>query len=239
MRSLELLSATTDAFIFNKPRGLSCVSLSEYDPSAVSLACGAQPELRELKTGVEGRPNEHGLLHRLDRDTTGCLAFARTAEAYTRLRKLWHEAEKLYRTIVIDPSGFWLGRPLPISLDWPLAASAKSKKKMLVLGPDRPGILRSTRGHPLRAETLILCALPLADPSSNAFDLTVQIRTGVRHQIRAHLAAAGTPLLHDPIYKKSESELLPAKPFFLHAWKLALPGHALIECPLPADWPLQ
>lgn len=248
---LALIKAFPTAFIFNKPRGISCVNLRDtsvadderVQPTAVSLACEAHPELVDLRTGKADRPNEHGLLHRLDRETTGCLAFARTHEAYQSLRNNWPEAQKIYRAIVFDPDGLWVGRPLPLTFGWPLAASAKSRKRMLAIDPDRPdrkGILRSVRGNLLPAQTEILSALPL-NSIPNGVDLTLQIRTGVRHQIRAHLAALGTPLYRDSIYGLKGSHPRSDAAwglFFLHAWRLALPGCDGVEAPLPPGWPL-
>lgn len=239
---LETLAVSPEVLVFCKPRGISSVSLRPDDISAITLAIAAHPDLAALHTGAPGRPNEHGLLHRLDRPTTGCLAFARTLDGYANLKKAWRQATKIYRAVVQDPNGVWQGlteRPdAPIRINTPLAHSAKSKLRMLVLDPERPGIARSIRGEPLAALTYVLAAERLSE-HPDLIDLTVQIKTGVRHQIRAHLASLGTPLWRDPIYGHPTSEA--SAPFWLHAWKLGLPPisgiQTTVTAPLPADWP--
>jgi tRNA pseudouridine32 synthase / 23S rRNA pseudouridine746 synthase len=173
-------------------------------------------------------------VHRLDRNTTGVLVFARTAEAHRTLNVAFDrgEPEKTYLALV-------RGSPEPERrIDLALAPARRGKMK-----PARPGdprakpsatVVRRVEVFPDRPWALGPLALVEALPE-----------TGRTHQIRVHLAAAGYPLAVDPDYGEEAplrgpdgGILLERTP--LHAAKLALRhpvtgGALLLEAPLPAD----
>jgi 23S rRNA-/tRNA-specific pseudouridylate synthase len=120
---------------------------------------------------------------------------------------------------------------LPHSILLEIGHDLKSSKKMRVLDPKLPVSLkeqlRRVRGKPQPAKTILLKALKYTE---SKIDFEIEIQTGVMHQIRAHLAHLGFPLLGDSIYRGKPSSRL-----WLHAWKLHLNGR-WIEAPLPEDW---
>lgn len=184
---------------------------------------------------------EAGLLHRLDYLTTGVLLFAKNEKTYHFLRSEWNtgKVKKVYRAIVISNDQTDNPHPFPktpFEINTPLGRSKKSKKKMMVLTrfPSRKSQLK---GKPLPALTFVKTAQDL----QGKWDLTIEIQTGVMHQIRAHLNSIGFPVLGDPVYPR----VLPdssTNRLFLHAWKIEIPnpekeGKIQITASLPEDWP--
>jgi 23S rRNA-/tRNA-specific pseudouridylate synthase len=198
--------------------------------SSALLLCPSLGELPE-----ELRP-EAGLLHRLDNDTSGVLLFAKNLATHSLLRELWKtgEVRKIYRAIAgpaaeVTPPGW---PALPLEITDPIFHSAKSPRKMVVDREGRRTPKSSLRGKPQPAVTRLLAAKPFGD----LFDLTIQIETGVRHQIRTHLSAWGLPIAGDLLYRGVQAPRL-----CLHAWKLEvpLPGGTVLSltAQLPAEWP--
>jgi 23S rRNA pseudouridine1911/1915/1917 synthase len=149
-----------------------------------------------------GDPSRPGIVHRLDRDTSGLLVVSRTQEAYELLVELVreHALERTYTALVSGrpqsrtgrieaPIGRDRGDPTRISLDSDSAREAVTHFEVVELWPER-ALLRVT------------------------------LETGRMHQIRVHLAAVGLPVVGDATYGSQEPEL---RRQFLHASELALP----------------
>ena len=166
-----------------------------------------------------------GIVHRLDKDTSGLLVVAKTLTAQTSLvRQLQARTVKRHYLAlvlgVIDLGG---------TIDAPLGRHPVHRTKMAVV---RSGG-REAKTHYLVRERFTKATL-----------LECQLETGRTHQIRVHLASRGNPLAGDPVYGKtcSGDALLDAfKRQALHAWRLALvhPVSQLEmswESPLPADF---
>ncbi|MGZ3697496.1 MAG: RluA family pseudouridine synthase [Bdellovibrionota bacterium] len=199
----------------NKPSGMHSVPHSlEESGTAVHAALKHCPALQ----GIGARELEPGLLHRLDAGTSGVLLFAKTQAEFDRLRALWKSPSvtKTYRAIVSGDAPLGEYRLT-------LAHSAKSSKRMLV----EPKHQNLIRGNLLPTLTRITAV--------SGHDVTLEIETGVMHQIRASLAHLGAPILGDEIYRGEAASRL-----MLHAWKLLLTcasGEPLtIEAPLPHEW---
>jgi 23S rRNA pseudouridine1911/1915/1917 synthase len=166
-----------------------------------------------------GDPERPGIVHRLDRDTSGLMAAARTEEAYERLSQLVRERalERTYLALVEGRPQSRRGRidarigrdrhdPTRISLDSESARDAVTHFEVEELF-DRHALLR------------------------------VQLETGRMHQIRVHLAAIDLPVVGDPVYGRPEPSLHRQ---FLHAAELAFPhpitGERLaLRSELPSD----
>lgn len=148
---------------------------------------------------------EHGRLwvvHRLDKTTSGVMIFARTAEAHRNLNVQFekHEAEKLYHAILVGLPG-WDEK----TARHPLRADVGHKHRTMV--DTKAGKRAETRFRLL--ERLAAHGLVEASPLS-----------GRTHQIRAHAAALGHPLLGDPLYGAPETDLI-GRPA-LHAYSLTI-----------------
>jgi 23S rRNA pseudouridine1911/1915/1917 synthase len=166
-----------------------------------------------------------GIVHRLDKDTSGLLVVAKTLTAQTSLvRQLQARTVKRHYLAlvlgVIDLGG---------TIDAPLGRHPVHRTKMAVV-----------RSGGREAKTRYL----VRERFAKATLLECQLETGRTHQIRVHLASRGNPLAGDPVYGKtcSGDALLDAfKRQALHAWRLALvhPVSQLEmswESPLPADF---
>jgi 23S rRNA pseudouridine1911/1915/1917 synthase len=165
-------------------------------------------------------PWRAGIVHRLDRDTSGLLAVAKTDEAHRRLRALMkaRRIEREYLALVE-------GRPPARTgtIDAPLGRDRRERKRMSV-DTDIP---RTAVTH---------FAVERALPESTL--LRVRLETGRTHQIRAHLQAIGHPVAGDPEYGRPGLYGLERQ--FLHAARLVfdhpITGRRVdVESPLPQD----
>jgi 23S rRNA pseudouridine1911/1915/1917 synthase len=166
-----------------------------------------------------GDEERRGIVHRLDRDTSGLLVVARTEEAYERLQELVRnrELERRYKALVRGRPRSWRGRiEAPIGRD-------RHDPTRHSLETDTP---REAVTH-FEVERLL---------DKHAL-LDVRLETGRTHQIRVHLGAIGLPVVGDPVYGVPDEQL---KRQFLHAWRLAFPHPASgepveVESPLPPE----
>jgi 23S rRNA pseudouridine1911/1915/1917 synthase len=160
--------------------------------------------------GDEDRP---GIVHRLDRDTSGLLVVARTEEAYERLRELVRnrELERRYQALVRGRPRSWKGRiEAPIGRD-------RHDPTRHSLDTDTP---REAVTH-FEVERLL---------ERHAL-LDVRLETGRTHQIRVHLAAIDLPVVGDPVYGVPDEQL---RRQFLHAWRLAF-AHPITGEPVETE----
>jgi 23S rRNA pseudouridine1911/1915/1917 synthase len=167
-----------------------------------------------------GDPDRPGIVHRLDRDTSGLMVVARSEEAHRGLQRLVRnrELERHYLTLVV-------GRP-----------RSRSGRIEAPIGRDRRDPFRQS----LDTETprAAVTHFRLVEVLPRHALLDVRLETGRTHQIRVHLAAIGLPVAGDPVYGRPREVGLERQ--FLHAARLAFP-HPLtgeridVESPLPAD----
>lgn len=219
---LELLWRDADLVVCNKPAGLTvhpCPSCPEH--TLVQRLLGRFPQLAQLD-GL--RP---GIVHRLDKDTSGLLLVALTEPSRLALSAAFarREVRKEYLALV---SGL---PPERGECREALGRHPTAKIKMAVL-PEARG------GKPAHTAWTRLWHTP-----DKRFSLlAVRIHTGRTHQIRVHLAHLGHPLLGDRLYAPAPvRDLAPRQ--MLHAWRLAFthPGSGeemRFACPPPEDMPL-
>jgi 23S rRNA pseudouridine1911/1915/1917 synthase len=211
---LAIVYQDEDVIVVDKPAGLT-VHPAPGHPSGtlVNALLALAPELAESRDTI--RP---GIVHRLDKDTSGLLVVARGERAREELRRQLKERRvgKTYLALVT-------GAPEPSQgvIEAPIGRHPRNRKKMAVVAGGRDAETR----YKVR-ETFGGYAL-----------LEVQPVTGRTHQIRVHLAAIGHPVVGDGVYGK-RSDLVDRQ--FLHAWRLAfaLPSSGRLvefESPLPPD----
>lgn len=163
------------------------------------------PELADLPAAGAGDPDRPGIVHRLDRDTSGLLVVARTPEAYHALvaQLAQRSVERRYLARVhghlADARGL---------IDAPLKRSVRTPTLMTVSASGREARTRYRvieRAGDARTETTLL---------------EVSLETGRTHQIRVHLAAIGHPVLGDVLYGRER--VGDASRLMLHATQLSL-----------------
>jgi 23S rRNA pseudouridine1911/1915/1917 synthase len=166
-----------------------------------------------------GDPARPGIVHRLDRDTSGLLVVSRTQEAYEGLRALGRRRalEREYLALVRGRPRSRTGR-----IEAPIGRDRRDPTRRS-LDTDTP---KDAVTHFEVVELLDEHAL-----------LRVRLETGRTHQIRVHLAAIGLPVVGDPVYGSPEPGL---RRQFLHATRLAfthpVTGESVeVVSPLPAD----
>ena len=147
--------------------------------------------------GGELRP---GIVHRLDKDTSGLMLVAKDDETHRALSAMLkdRQIEKHYRAVVYGR----MKEPFGI-IDKPLGRDPKDRKKIAVV----PG------GRSALTEWRVL-----SDYGPMATLLDVRIHTGRTHQIRVHMASIGHPVLGDPLY--GHKQMPPAERLMLHAYSL-------------------
>ena len=189
---------------------------------------------RSLREELEALHGPLWVVHRLDRGTSGVLVFARTAEAHRTLNLAFDRGEPAKRYLA-------LVRGVP----------APERRVDVAIAPARRGRMRPARPGDPRAKAAatvlrLVEAFPPRPWAGGALALVEALpETGRTHQIRVHLAHAGTPLAVDPDYGGEDPLLGPdARPLLvrtpLHAARLAIAHPATgaplaLEAPLPAD----
>jgi 23S rRNA pseudouridine1911/1915/1917 synthase len=187
--------------------------------TAAAFLVARYPEM-----GRVGDPLAPGLVHRLDTGTSGLLLAARTPDAHGAVRAALaaRAVEKRYQAVVEGRARELDGARIAVAL----AHDARDRRRMAPA-------TGTARAWPAETAVVVL------DVCGARTLLEVTIRTGVTHQVRAHLAYAGHPVAGDALYGGAPADLPPGR-HALHAARLALPhpsdGRALaIESPLPAD----
>jgi 23S rRNA pseudouridine1911/1915/1917 synthase len=186
------------------------------------------PALAELSAAGAGEPDRPGIVHRLDKGTSGLLVVARTAEAFHSLSRQLreHSAGRHYRALVSGTVEADAG-----VVDAPIGRSPRQPTRMAVTRGGRPARTAYTvlarYGEP-REATLVEATLD----------------TGRTHQVRVHLAAIGHPVIGDdrygPATGRGGPRALPPGRLFLHASRLSLDDpesgeRRSWESPLPPD----
>jgi 23S rRNA pseudouridine1911/1915/1917 synthase len=177
--------------------------------------------------GGDERP---GIVHRLDRDTSGLLVVASTDEAYTGLVRQLAEREvaRHYLALVVGLPTERRGR-----IEAPIGRMQGSRTRFGVVAGGKPAVTRyvvlgegSAPGDPPAPVSLVRCSL----------------ETGRTHQIRVHLAALGNPVVGDPVYgsRRAVARALHAERPLLHAAELAFTHpvtgeQVAVDEPVPED----
>jgi len=223
---LRVLFEGERAVVVEKPSGMAVHPLVAGERGTVANAVAARfPECARASPS----PREGGAVQRLDKETSGCLTFARDREAWEFLHAALRgpDAEKGYLALAV-------GR---VASDGICSVPLAQRGGRVVPAPDPLlGERLEAKGfRPRPAETRYQVARRFRDHTL----LEVDLLTGVMHQIRAHLAHLGHPVAGDALYGGAAASLPGLDRHFLHAARLSLPvpggGRLLASSPLPPE----
>jgi 23S rRNA pseudouridine1911/1915/1917 synthase len=220
---LAILHEDNHCLAVDKPAGLLSQGDATGDPSVVE-------EARAYLKATYAKPGNVyvGLVHRLDRPTSGVLLLARTSKGAARLSEQFRSGQvtKTYLAVVEgawpDDSGEWE--------DWLL-----KDERTNVVDPVPPGTLGAHRAN---------VSYRVVDRRATSLTIELRPTTGRGHQLRVQLASRGLPILGDRKYGARSTLLaLDGRPrIALHARELRFrhptrPEDLAIAAPIPADWP--
>jgi len=229
MSDPSIIYENADFLAVNKPAGLMvhAVRLSSKRPRAEiraqepTLVDWLLPRYPEIKMVGDDPAMRAGIVHRLDKETSGVLLVPRTQKYFEYLKSLFknHEVEKTYLAVVH-------GMPVPADgvIDAPIGIKSGTLKRSV----------HSEKMAKPAVTAYGMVAVKKENGETKSL-LEVRPRTGRTHQIRVHLASIGNPIVGDSLYgsKKEPSRLM------LHAWKIAFSGPAGERFELEADLPLE
>ena len=213
---LEILYEDADLAVVVKPRGMVVHPAAGHsDGTLVNALLGNLNELSGI--GGEKRP---GIVHRLDKDTSGVMMVAKNDETQMELSRMLkdREIEKHYLALAEGRMKEKEGL-----IEAPIGRSKKDRKKMAV----------DPEGRPAVTEWRVIAE------GRNCTLLDVHILTGRTHQIRVHLRSIGHPVCGDPLYGFEKGSKVPC--LMLHARSLCFlhPGShekKSFQAPLPGDF---
>ncbi len=215
---LEVIFENDDLIVVNKPAGMVVHPAAGHDSGTlVNAALAYAPDLE----GISGEQRP-GLVHRLDKDTSGLILLAKNDRAHHWLQDQFRlrQVQKVYLALVDGHPPTPSGR-----IEAAIGRDPTQRKKMAVV-PDQKG--REAVSEYFTRETF---------PEHTLLD--VHPHTGRTHQIRVHLAFLGCPVAADLVYGRRKPSI-DLDRHFLHAYKLTvrLPGEheaRTFEAPLPAE----
>ncbi len=215
---LDILFENDDLLVVNKPAGMVVHPSPGHEAGTlVHAVLGHVPGLEGI--GGEERP---GVVHRLDKETSGLILLAKNERAHRWLQDQFRlrEVEKIYLALVDGAPPTPAGR-----VEAPLGRDPAHRKRMAVLPPGkgREAVSEYRTLESLQTHTL----------------LEVHPHTGRTHQIRLHLAFLGCPVTGDKVYGRRKPSV-EINRYYLHAFKLRirLPGEKeprTFEAPLPRE----
>lgn len=185
--------------VINKPGGIAVHGGSGISHGVIEMLRHARPELKDL-----------ALVHRLDRETSGCLVLAKRRSALRALHAQFRsgEVEKHYLALV---AGDWQFGEVLIEAPLSVRNRRQGERYVVVSEDGKPAATRVSLSRSFRAASLVNCSP----------------ETGRTHQIRVHLAHAGHPILGDERYGDEEQNRAAKKAglrrLFLHAQSISFP----------------
>src|SRR6266567_3769810 len=214
---LDVLFEDNDLIVINKPAGLVVhPGAGHREHTLVNALLSHCPTL----SGIGGKERP-GIVHRLDKETSGCLVVAKNDQAHRELSRQFGErvVEKIYLALVAGKLRKEAG-----VIEEKIGRHPVHRQRMSAASP---------RGRPAKTEYRVVRS------GDQASLLECRLHSGRTHQIRVHLHHLGHPLLGDKVYAARPAEDFPRQ--MLHAWKLGF-RHPYsgewksFEAPLPDDF---
>jgi len=201
---LDVLAEDDDVLVVNKPPGLVVhPTRHNWTGTLVNALLHRDEERFRDLADEDQRP---GIVHRLDKDTSGVMVVAKNESAWTAMKDAFRErcVEKTYLALVLGEFGAVTGR-----IETRIGRNPRHRLKMAVL--EDGGKLAITRYRVLSSGQGVTL-------------VEVHIETGRTHQIRVHFAHLRHPVLGDPLYggRQRDAAFRPSRQM-LHAWRLAFP----------------
>jgi len=230
MKQITILFEDKDILAINKPFGIAVHGDGRSDDDTISdWVIDKYPETKDVGEPIEVENgetiNRYGIIHRLDKDTSGVLLIAKTKEGYWHLKKQFKDRKikKTYHAFIYgkmkDERGI---------INRPIGRATGSVRKWATGS--------KTRGE-LREAVTKFKVVKNAMPASL---LELWPQTGRTHQIRVHMQALGHPVVADRLYAPSRESAYGFKRLALHAKRLVfndLKGGLIeVEAPFPADF---
>lgn len=217
---LDVIFENDDVLVINKPAGMVVHPAAGH--ASGTLVNAVLHHAPGISIQGSTRP---GIVHRLDKDTSGVMVVAKTDRAQTALAEQWQSrsVDKRYKALVAG-----VVEEDEATIDAPVGRNAANRQQLTTTRTGRDAVTHFTVAERL-AETTVL---------------NLQIETGRTHQIRVHLNFIGYPVVGDALYGNKVSariaEEVGAKRQFLHASELSfvLPGTSerrTFSAPLPED----
>jgi tRNA pseudouridine32 synthase / 23S rRNA pseudouridine746 synthase len=201
----HILFIDAEAIVLDKPAGLP---VDRPRDGSMSL----ENHLQSLTFGFQRWPLA---VHRLDRDTSGCLLLARNPKAHKRFQQAFEagQVQKSYLAVLEGIPDAEAG-----VVDMPVIKISSAERGWRMTG--------DAKGKPARTRWRII------DRNARRALVLLEPETGRTHQIRVHaLEGMGMPIVGDPVYGRGRD------PMLLHAWKLTVPRNAkaaiFAEAPIP------
>jgi 23S rRNA pseudouridine1911/1915/1917 synthase len=228
---ITIMYEDADMTVVSKPAGLSIHRDQFTKPEAITLAdwhAARSPEAAlvgeplKLPSGDLARP---GIVHRLDRDTSGVVVLAKTAEAHLHLKAQFHD-----RLVLKEYRAFIHGEMREINgvIDRPITRSAKDFRLRSAQRGGK-GVARDALTHYER----------IATSGTHAYVRLIP-KTGRTHQLRVHMKAINHPIVCDTLYAPNRACDLGFKSLALHAYSLTLTTvrgeKATFIAPLPPEF---
>jgi 23S rRNA pseudouridine1911/1915/1917 synthase len=212
--------------VVDKPAGLVVHPGAGHDEGTLVGGLLARfPDLADLVAAGVCPPDRPGIVHRLDKGTSGLLAVARTEESYRSLvaQLATRSMERRYLALVVGEIADDRGE-----IEAPIGRSARTPTKMAV----------TATGRPARTTYRVVERRGAGTPAPTTL-VELALQSGRTHQIRVHMAAIGHPVVGDARYGSPDPQLGSGR-FFLHAFRLAFdhPGSGArltFTSPLPDD----
>jgi len=229
---LNIVYEDEDVVVLNKQAGISVhPSINEPSGTIANALIARYPEIKNVgdpSTNLGQENLRPGIVHRLDKDTSGLLVVARNQEAFEFLKKEWQEGKVVKKYLAL----VW-GHPKEKGeIISELARSIKDFRRRMVVRPEK-------NSEKIIKGKLAVTEYKVIKKYRNFSLVEVSPETGRMHQIRVHMASLGHPVIGDKVYGKNKEAPEGLTRQFLHAYYLSfsLPsGKKLaMETDLPKD----